>query len=188
MGQVANFRAETDLSPEQILSGLRQHLPEDIGVLSVEEADPRFHSRLNTVGKTYRYRIWNSQEPCVFQRKYLWRVEEELNISAMEQGAKMLTGTHNFLAFCSNKHFKKSSVRTVREIKIFRDGNELIFDVTGDGFLYNMVRILVGTLVEIGQGRRDPVEIPAILASRRRENAGITAPACDLCLMEVEYP
>ena len=188
LGQVANFHADTDLTAGQILAALRQHLPEDIGVLSVEEAEPRFHSRLNAVGKTYRYRIWNSSAPCVFQRKYLWRVEEELDLSAMEQGVEKLLGTHDFLAFCSNKHFKKSSVRTLREIRIFRNGDELVLDVTGDGFLYNMVRIIVGTLVEIGLGTRSAEEIPGILESRRSENAGITAPACGLCLMEVEYP
>ena len=188
LGQVANFHADTELSCEEILSCLRQQLPEDIGVLSVEQVDDRFHSRLNAVGKTYRYRIWNSAEPCVFERKYVWRLEEPLNLALMEQAASMLLGTHDFLAFCSNKHFKKSSVRTVRSIEIRRCGGEVVIDVTGDGFLYNMVRIIVGTLVEIGLGQRSAEEIPQIFESRLRENAGITAPACGLCLLEVEYP
>ncbi len=188
LGQVANFHAETALSPEELLSHLRTYLPEDIGVHSVEEVDARFHSRLHAVEKTYRYRIWNSQEPCVFERRFVWNIPELLDLSAMEQGARSLMGTHDFLAFCSNKHFKKSSVRTVRCIDIRRHGNEIVIDVTGDGFLYNMVRIIVGTLVEIGRGNRPVSSVPEILASRRRENAAAMAPAQGLYLMEVRYP
>ena len=186
-GQVANFHAQTDMTSAQICAHLQKYLPEDIGVISVTEAAPRFHSRLNAVEKTYRYRIWTSEHPCVFDRKYAWVIREKLNIEAMQEAAKYLMGTHDFLAFCSNKHFKKSSVRTIREIKISPSDHGFEFYFTADGFLYNMVRIMVGTLVEVGRGERSPGDIPQILQSRIRENAGMTAPPHGLCLMEVKY-
>lgn len=187
MGQVASFRADTALSCREMEVYLRRYLPEDIGVLEVTEAAPRFHARLSATGKTYVYRVWNSRRPNVFERRYVYQMPEELDFPAMERAASDLVGTHDFLAFCSNKHFKKSPVRTIRELRIERIGEEVRFTVTGDGFLYNMVRILVGTLLEVGLHRRDPESIPEILGSRRRENAGETAPARGLCLMEVYY-
>lgn len=188
VGQVANFYAETGMTCKEIMQYLREYLPEDIGVCSVEEVDARFHSRLSAVRKTYEYRIWNSEEPCVFQRRQMWVIPEKLDVPAMEEAAKLLCGTHDFLAFCSNKHFKKSSVRTVEKIEILSHGEELRFSVTGNGFLYNMVRIMVGTLVEIGLGRRPKDSIPDIFESGKRENAGPMAPAHGLYLMEVQYP
>ena len=187
-GQVASFRAETVMGAELILRELRRYLPEDIGVLSLEEAPPRFHARLSATGKTYVYRVWNSAVPNVFERRYVYQMPEPLDLAAMERAAADLLGTHDFLAFSSNKHFKKSSIRTITDLQIQRIGPEVRFTVTGDGFLYNMVRILVGTLLEIGVHRREADSMPVILASRRRENAGETAPARGLCLMEVYYP
>lgn len=187
LGQVANFHADTQMTCSEILQYLRQYLPEDIGVCSVEEADPRFHSRLSAVRKTYEYCIWTSEKPCVFQRRQHWVLREKLNIPAMEAAAKLLCGTHDFLAFCSNKHFKKSSVRTVEKIEFFSCEDSLRISVTGNGFLYNMVRIMVGTLVEIGLGQRCADSIPLILEEKKRENAGPMAPAQGLFLMEVQY-
>ena len=186
-GQVANFHADTTMTCEEICEYLRRYLPEDIGVLSVKEAGPRFHSRLNAVSKTYRYRIWNSEMPCVFDRRYVWVMPQKLNLELMEQAASHLVGTHDFLAFCSNKHFKKSSVRTITELKIQKFGEEVRITVTGNGFLYNMVRIIVGTLVEVGRGERSADSIPSVLEGRVREQAGETVPAKGLCLMEVQY-
>ena len=188
LGQVANFHCVTDLNCEQIKAYLRRYLPEDIGVISVTQVDDRFHSRYNAIRKTYRYRVWNSDVPCVFERRYTWQVEEALNIEAMQNAARLFEGTHDFLALCSNKHFKKSSVRTVDAFDVARLGPEIVFTVTGNGFLYNMVRIMVGTLISVGKGERSPEEISSILQSRNRETAGETAPAKGLCLMEVEYP
>lgn len=188
LGQVANFHGETDMSCDQILQYLRTYLPEDMGVLSVEEADDRFHSRLSAVRKTYEYRIWNSEEPCVFQRRQMWILPQQLDLQAMKQAAALLCGTHDFLAFCSNKHYKKSSVRTLEKLELWQHGGVLYIRATGDGFLYNMVRILVGTLVEIGLGQRQAADILRILESRKRENAGAMAPAQGLFLMEVTYP
>lgn len=188
LGQVANFHGQTEMSCEEILKYLRTYLPEDIGVRSVEEVEARFHSRLSAVRKTYEYRIWNSEEPCVFGRKQMWILPERLDMEAMQQAAEQLCGTHDFLAFCSNKHFKKSSVRTVEKLEILSEGSEKRFRVTGNGFLYNMVRIMVGTLVEIGLGQRPGDDISRILQSKKRESAGAMAPAQGLYLMEVEYP
>lgn len=187
LGQTANFHCQSQLPCPEILSRLRTHLPEDIGVLSCEEVSPRFHARLNAKAKTYEYRVWNSGAPCVFQRKYVYQLDTPLNLPAMEQAAAQLTGTHDFLSFCSNKKFKKSPVRTIFSLEIRKAGPELRFTVRGDGFLYNMVRILVGTLLEVGMGRRAPEDIPAILAARNREAAGYTVPARGLFLMEVTY-
>ena len=185
--QVASFRAKTKLSPEEILSGLRQYLPADIGALSLEEAPPRFHARLSCVGKTYVYRIWNSPVPNVFERNYLYFLDEPLDLSAMGRAAAALTGTHDYRAFCSLKRYKKSTVRTVEEIRIEALGPELRLTFSGDGFLYHMVRILTGTLLAVGGGELKPEDMADILASRDRTRAGETVPACGLCLTEVRY-
>lgn len=185
--QVANFHADTPLHPEKILAELRHYLPEDIGVLELTEVEPRFHARLSAKKKTYQYRIWNSERPNVFERRYLWQLQQPLDIERMREAAKDYLGRHDFIAFCSNKHLKKSSVRTIEKIEITELGEEIRIAVTGDGFLYNMVRIMVGTLVEIGLHQREFACIPTILDSGKRENAGETAPAKGLCLMEVYY-
>ena len=143
MGQVANFHAETVLSSAEILSYLRRYLPEDIGVMAVTQVDPRFHSRYQALEKTYRYRIWNADMPCVFERKYVWQLPEPLYTDAMAAGAALLLGTHDFLPFSSLKRSKKSTVRTLRKLDIARVGPELQITAVADGFLYHMVRILV---------------------------------------------
>lgn len=186
-GQTANFHLDTKMSSDEICAYLRQYLPEDIGVLSVEETDPRFHSRFHAKQKTYLYRIWISDRPCVFERKYVWSMSAQFDLCAMKEAAMHFLGTHDFSAFCSNKHFKKSAVRTIYAIDIERTDTELRFTVTGDGFLYNMVRIMVGTLLSVGKGERPASDIPNILQSRKRELAGETVPAKGLCLMEVRY-
>lgn len=188
MGQVANFHAETVLSSAEILSYLRRYLPEDIGVMAVTQVDPRFHSRYQALEKTYRYRIWNADMPCVFERKYVWQLPEPLNTDAMAAGAALLLGTHDFLPFSSLKRSKKSTVRTLRKLDIARVGPELQITAAADGFLYHMVRILVGTLVDIGQGKLPTSEIQAIFEAGVRADAGQTAPPQGLCLMEVRYP
>lgn len=153
-----------------------------------ERAGERFHARLNAVGKTYRYAIRLGDVPDVFRRKYQLRVEEALDLAAMERAAAALTGRHDYRSFCSNRRFKKSTVRTVDAIGILRRGDDLDLTFHGDGFLYHMVRILTGTLLEVGVGKRAPGEMAAILAARDRSAAGPTAPPQGLTLMEVEYP
>ena len=185
--QEVSFRAQTDKSCGEILMALRQYLPEDIGALALKEAAPRFHARLSCVGKTYVYRIWNSELPCVFERKYVYGVPEPLDEKAMEAAAALLCGKHDYAAFCTGKKGSKSTVRTVESIRLERVGEELRLWFTGDGFLYNMVRILTGTLIEVGRGERSPEEMPAILASLDRSRAGFTVPARGLCLWDVRY-
>ena len=186
-GQVASFRAKTDLTTEEILSSLRQYLPADIGAVSLEEAEPRFHARLSCTGKTYVYRIWRSEAPNVFERNYLYFCPGELDLDAMRRAAEELCGTHDYRAFCSLKKFKKSTVRTVSSIVIDDLGPELRLSFTGDGFLYNMVRILAGTLLAVGRGELAPEDMAEIIASQDRTRAGETLPACGLCLEEVRY-
>ena len=184
--QVASFTAP-ERPVEAALAQLRRRLPEDIGALSLEYAADRFHARLCATEKTYVYRVWNSAAPDVFERRYRVQLPQKLDLAAMREAAALMTGTHDFLAFCANRQFKKSSVRTLRRLDIVTDGAEVRFVLTADGFLYHMVRILVGTLLEIGTGRREAASVPEIFASRRRETAGETAPAKGLCLKEVRY-
>ena len=185
-GQVANFHCNSQMDAGEILSQLRRYLPEDIGIYSCQEVDHRFHARLNAKRKTYRYRIWNSDEPCVFERKYAYVCTEKLNTEAMRLAAAQFIGEHDFSAFCANRNFKKSTLRRIDDFRIERVGQELQFTVTGNGFLYNMVRIMAGTLLEVGLGKRDCNSI-ARLYGQKREQAGLLVPAQGLCLMEVEY-
>lgn len=185
--QVCNFHAETELSCEEILQGMRRYLPYDIGALSLELADPRFHARYNCVRKTYRYRVQTGWEPAVFERKYLFFFREELNLNEMRRAAAMLCGEHDFSAFTSAKHMKKSAVRRIDSIEIEQHGSELQLTYTGSGFLRNMVRILTGTLLEVGTGRRSADSIPQVLESKERAQAGFMAPPEGLVLIDAEY-
>ena len=185
-GQVANFHCESTMPAAEILENLRRYLPEDIGIYSCRDVSPRFHARLNAKEKTYLYRIWYSDAPCVFDRRYVAVMRENFDLDAMEQAAAHLCGEHDFSAFCGNAKMKKSTVRFIRSIEIQKDENELRLYFTGNGFLHNMVRILVGTLAEVGRGERQPESIPELFGGKRAE-AGFLAPAQGLCLMEVQY-
>ncbi len=186
MVQVVNFHCNSTMTYEEILSGLRTYLPEDIGIYACKNVSERFHARLNAKTKTYCYRLWNSQSPCVFDRKYVYIYRESLNIDAMRQAAGFYIGTHDFSAFCGNKKMKKSTVRTIHSFSIDNVDDELRFTVTGNGFLQHMVRIMVGTLLEVGCGTRAPESIPELFGAERA-NAGPAVPASGLCLMEVTY-
>lgn len=185
-GQVANFHCESAMPPEEILQNLRRYLPEDIGIYSCKEVSPRFHARLNAREKTYCYRIWNSDAPCVFERRFVAVMSEKLDMEAMKQAAGLLLGKHDFSAFCGNNKMKKSTVRELYAIEISRRGEEIQLRFTGNGFLYNMVRIMTGTLIEVGRGQRRPEDIPDLFGGKR-EQAGFLAPAQGLCLEEVVY-
>lgn len=184
--QVASFHCESTMPAQELLTKLRHYLPEDIGVLDCKDASQRFHARYNAIRKTYRYRIWNSPEPCVFERRYVTVVEEELDIPAMQAAARHFLGTHDFSSFCNHKSSKKSGNRQIHALNVTREGNYLDITVTGNGFLRNMVRIIAGTLLEVGQGKRDPDSIPELFAGIRAE-AGFLAPAQGLSLVEVDY-
>jgi len=186
-GQVANFHTNCKMSCQDMLSYINEYLPKDISVLSVEEVEERFHSRLWAEKKTYEYHIVNSQISDVFARKYSVQVIEYLDIEKMRDAAKLLIGTHDFIGFSSNKRMKKSTVRTIYQIDITNEKDKICISYCGNGFLYNMVRIMTGTLIEIGLGKRDIKSIEDILENRNRMQAGYTAPAQGLFLASVEY-
>ncbi len=188
LGQVANFHAPANFSLEEIKSTLNEYLSKDIRVLKVETVDERFHARLTAKGKTYEYRIDNGEIADPFTRKYTMREEEPLDLEAMKTAASLLLGTHDFKSFCANKKMKKSTVRTITKILIEEDQGLVTIRYTGNGFLYNMVRILTGTLIEVGRGMRKPEELREIIEAEDRGAAGFTAPAQGLFLVEVDYP
>lgn len=184
--QVVNFHCGSDLPCQEILSQLRRYLPEDIGIYSCRNVSERFHARLNAKTKTYLYRLWNSEEPCVFDRKYVYKDTAVLDVDRMRIAAKHFLGTHDFSAFCANRNMKKSTVRCIHTLDVSCVGGEIRFTVTGNGFLHHMVRIIVGTLIEVGRGEREPESIPSLFG-QERASAGMLVPACGLCLMEVTY-
>ena len=188
-GQVISFRCKVSMSPQEIRGYMNRYLPEDIALLSVEEAAPRFHARLNAVRKTYVYTIWNSEIPNVFGRRFMTRIEEPLDVERMREAAGYLCGEHDFLAFSSlnPRRFKKSTVRRLDEIRIEQKEAVIRICFTGDGFLYHMVRILTGTLVEVGLGLRSPEEMDLLLKSGSRADAGRLMPPEGLTLLSVEY-
>ncbi|EOT24571.1 tRNA pseudouridine(38-40) synthase [Eubacterium sp. 14-2] len=187
LGQVASVRLTVEKSIPEIMEYVNHYLPDDIGITEMEEAPERFHARLSAQRKTYCYRIFNSVAPNVFERKWMCRIPEPLDLEKMRQGAGYLEGTHDFAAFCTRHQKKKSSVRTIYRLEILSEGAEVDIRITGNGFLHNMVRIIAGTLVEIGQGRREPMEIKQLLEEGIREQAGVTMPARGLILQSVEY-
>lgn len=187
LGQVANVKLPRPFDPSELLRELNRYLPADIGVIAVEPAPERFHARLNAHSKTYRYRIWNSEIPNVLERSYLYVLPEPLDVAAMERAAADLVGTHDFRSFCGLKRFKKSTVRTITDIAITQDGAEMRLEFTGNGFLMRMVRILAGTLVEVGLGQRAADAMPAVLAAQDRAAAGPALPAQGLALVRVAY-
>lgn len=187
LGQVANFHIDIEMSAEEIMEYMNAYLPEDIAVIAAEEASKRFHSRLNAKGKTYRYRVINSKIPHIFDRRYAYAIPEKLDMEAMKRAAEFFIGTHDFKAFTSNKRSKKSTVRTIEEIKIEKSGDIIDMTFCGNGFLYHMVRIMTGTLLEVGLHKRDEAQIEELLGGGTRAEAGMLVPAKGLTLVEVRY-
>lgn len=186
-GMVANAVLDTDLEPDGIRDYLNRYLPDDIAVLDVKEASARFHARYNAIGKTYCYTCYDGAVKPVFDRKYYYATDAGLDVKRMRSAARLLIGTHDFRNFCVNPKMKKSTMRNIDRIDIERDGGYLRFTYHGSGFLRNMVRILTGTLLEIGYGRMTEQELTEILETDKRRKAGPTAPAQGLCLMRVDY-
>lgn len=186
-GQMASFHMDSDMDLNELMRLANHYLPEDIAVLSIKQAGERFHARLNARGKLYEYVIWNSPVPDVFGRKYEYILEEPLNLAAMREAAECLIGEHDFRSFCSNRRMKKSTVRTIYSIQILEEGDRIRIQFHGNGFLYNMVRILTGTLIEAGLLKKTAGQVKAALEARDREQAGFTAPPQGLCLLEVYY-
>ena len=186
-GMVANVNLETELSAEEIRDYLNRYLPDDIAVLEVKEASPRFHARYNATGKTYCYTCFDGDVKPVFDRRYYTRLEEKPDAELMRRAAEVLLGQHDFRNFCVNPRMKKSTVRCVDKILIERDGGYIRFTFHGTGFLQNMVRIMVGTLLEVGCRRMTAEQVREVLENPERQKAGPTAPAQGLCLMSVDY-
>lgn len=187
LAQTADFKLEEHFDKEEIFTYLNEYLPEDIRVLEIEEVPLRFHSRYHAVKKTYRYTIWNAPKADVFLRKWVEVIPEGLDLAKMREASKLLIGTHDFLAFCGNRKIKKSTVRNVMAITIGKKEEQVEITITGNGFLQNMVRIIVGTLVEVGLGKRSVESVGEALESRDREQAGHTISPRGLALVGVDY-
>jgi tRNA pseudouridine38-40 synthase len=206
LGQVANFSTESQIPIDNIRSGLQHFLPEDIVVVEADEVADDFHSTYAALGKWYRYVIHNARPRHPFLGSYAWQYEAELDIAAMQQAARRLLGTHDFRAFETQHPNRASSVRTIHRLDVARhaqfstwslwpvdgeatddSGPFVWIDIAADGFLYNMVRAITGTLVQVGRGRMTADELTGVLEEGTRDDAGETAPACGLYLMQVEY-
>lgn len=187
MGQVIHFDTEIKMEYWQWKKALNALLPEDIQVKNVSEISDQFHARFDVVGKEYRYFVNNSDCIDIFHRNYEAHYKGEINVASMRKAAKAVIGTHDFSSFCASNTSVEDKVRTVEKIEILENEGRIEFHFVGNGFLYNMVRILVGTLLEIGVGKRSPGEINVILEACDRTLAGKTAPAKGLFLWEVWY-
>ncbi len=184
---IANFHTESNLTNEDILNYLYDYLPDDIVVKSITDVNERFHARYNAKAKTYVYTINNNKHRDVFNRKYTYHTAEALNLNAMRAAADILVGTQDFKSFTSLKSDNKSTVKTINYIEITENEDLIEIEVNGDGFLLNMVRIIAGTLLEVGKGRLKPSDVARILEEKKRSEAGPMAQAKGLCLKEVEY-
>lgn len=184
---IANAHLDTVLSPGEILAYMNRYLPDDIAVNRVSVASDRFHARYNAAGKLYTYTCYVGASKPVFNRKYVTVLEDLPDIEDMQKAAAFLVGEHDFKAFCSNPKMKKTTVRTVDSLEITKRKDFLYINVHGDGFLQNMVRIITGTLLEVGFGRMEPDQVKEVLEGKDRRLAGPTAPPQGLCLMKVDY-
>ena len=187
MGNVAVFDTETTIPAEKIAVALNQRLPDDIVITKSEEVTADFHPRYCDCSKTYEYNIINTRIPIPTKRLTNYFVSYNLNIEHMRQAASYLVGEHDFASFCNVRTDVESTVRTIYTLDILTNGNESTIRITGNGFLYNMVRIIVGTLIRVGRGFYEPEKVKEILEARDRKAAGVTAPAHGLMLMEINY-
>lgn len=198
LGMVANGKFVTDKTPDEIKAYANHYLPDDICINDVQIVPNRFHARLNATGKTYRYTCYFGGEKPVFNRNYTWTLPEYItgstmnniclpDIENMRAAASYLVGTHDFRSFCGNNKMKKSTVRNIYSIEIKEAKGYIYMSFHGNGFLQNMVRILVGTLIEVGYGGIKPEQMEDIINARDRQAAGLTVPPHGLCLVKVDY-
>lgn len=188
IGQVIHFDTDLDIPESNWKRALSSMLPDDIQIAAVENVPRDFHARYDAIGKEYRYFIWNDRESDLFKRQYRYHLRAELDIEAMRRACKILEGEHDFTSFCSTRtDIKGSKVRKIYEASIESDGPELMFKFRGSGFLYNMVRILVGTLIEVGRKERTPENLLEVIEAKDRDVAGKTAPPQGLFLWKVFY-
>ena len=188
LGQVANFKTNSNIPVEKIPIALNTKLKKSIRILSAEEVDEKFHSRLTCKKKTYRYIINNSEYGTAIYRNLETHIPMKLDLEKMQEAVKYFEGEHDFKSFKASGTSSKSSVRTIYKADVIQIPNNRIYiELTGNGFLYNMVRIIAGTLVEVGIGKIEPKKIKEIIKSEKRENAGKTLPPQGLYLIKVEY-
>ena len=187
LGQVANFKTNSEIPIEKFAIAINSKLKKSIVIKKAEEVDERFHSRLNCKRKTYRYIINNSPEGTAIYRYLETHIPQKLDVKKMEQALKYFEGEHDFKAFKASGTSSKSSVRTIYKTQIYKKEDRIIIELTGNGFLYNMVRIIAGTLVDVGLGKIEPQQIENIIKEKKRENAGKTLPPNGLYLVSVEY-
>jgi len=185
-GQVANFRTETRIAAEQLPFAINSELPDDIAIKGADEVPPDFHAQFDACAKTYRYQIWNSRiRPALDRHRHAW-VKAPLDVEKMRAAARFFVGTHDFESFASECR-EKDSVRTVSELELERGAELIAMRISADGFLYNMVRAIAGTLIDVGRGHLAVDGVPEMLAAKDRRQGGPTAPACGLYLVEVRY-
>lgn len=187
MGNVAVFDTCSRMPAEKISYALNQRLPEDIRIQKSEEVDADWHPRYCDSRKTYEYRIYRGEFPMPLKRLYTLHIYYNVNLEKMREAAKYFVGEHDFKSFCQVGAQVKSTVRTVYDVSIIEEGADLVIRVTGGGFLYNMVRIMAGTLLEVGKGKIEPGQILEIIQAKDREAAGPTAPAHGLTLIKYEF-
>lgn len=186
-GQVLHFDTPLEIPIERWYNAIQTVMPNDIEIIEVSEVAQDFHARFDVVSKEYRYFVQRGRRMDVFRRHYRYFYPYQLSIEKMLQGANQLLGTHDFTSFCSAKTDKEDKIRTIYSIEIIEKEDELEFRFVGDGFLRNMVRILVGTILEVGRGRRNPEDIRFVLESKDRQRAGHTVPGHGLFLWQVNY-
>lgn len=186
-GQVANFKTTSNLSVDKMKTYLYEYLPEDIVITNIEEVDERFHSRYNAKSKVYLYKIYNNKSHDPFLRKYTTHIHKKLDIELMKEASKYFIGEHDFTSFASSKSKKKSNVRIIHSIKITENDGLIEIYFEGNGFLYNMVRIMTGALIDVGHKKIAPEDIKIMLEEKDRTKAADTASAKGLYLYKVSY-
>ncbi|WP_300277215.1 tRNA pseudouridine(38-40) synthase TruA [Peptacetobacter sp.] len=186
IGQVANFKIESKIDVSRIPDALNSKLPKDISIIDAEEVDEDFHARYSAKGKVYRYLVYNSRYRNPILKDISYQVKYDLDFDKMKKAAESLVGTHDFCGFMSSGSSIKDTVRTIRNVKIEKEGDLIVFEFEGNGFLYNMVRIISGTLIDIGRGKIEE-NMEEIIKSKNRSNAGHTAPGHALFLKKVFY-
>ena len=187
-GNVAVYDTNSSIPGERVAYALNQKLPDDIVIVKSEEVPLDWHPRYqDVISKTYEYHIYNAKVPNPLKRRYTAFISYDLNVERMREGAKYLVGEHDFVSFCNVRTDVQDTVRTVEDIQILEENGEIVIRITGNGFLYNMVRIIAGTLIRVGRGYYEPERVKEILEARERTEAGVTAPPQGLVLMEIRY-
>ena len=187
LGQTANFKTNSEINISKMAIAINSKLKQSIRIIKAEEVDEKFHARYSCKGKKYKYVINNSKYGSAIYRDLEYHMPIKLNVEAMQKGIKYFEGEHDFKGFKASGTSSKISVRTIYSAKVIEDGERIIVEIEGNGFLYNMVRIISGTIVDVGLGKIKPEEIPEIIESKDRTRAGKTLPPQGLYLVEVYY-